>query len=99
VEVKELLDLKNGYRLIDVREEWEYDICHIYGCELMPLSRFQEFLPDLKKNDKLIIYCHHGVRSLRTAHELARNGYRNVINMTKGIEGWSDEVDESVQKY
>jgi len=51
--VKVLKD--DNVRLIDVRENWEYNIARIEGSELMPLSNFNQHLKFLKKDDRLII--------------------------------------------
>lgn len=98
-EVKEILNNKNGTRLIDVREEWEYNIANIEGSELMPLSNFVDHLSRLNKEDNLILYCHRGIRSVNTCNYLAAQGFKNLINLKGGIEAWSDEVDQSVPKY
>ncbi len=98
-EVKEILDNKNGTRLIDVREEWEHRIAKIDGSELMPLSNFMSCMGKLNKEDNLIVYCHRGMRSANVCNFLVNQGYKNLINLKGGIEAWSDEVDNSVPKY
>lgn len=98
-EVKEILDNKNGTRLIDVREEWEYKIANIEAAELMPLSNFMSHISELNKDDKLIFYCHTGVRSANICNYLAAQGFKNLINLKGGIEAWSNEVDSLVPKY
>jgi rhodanese-related sulfurtransferase len=99
IEVKLILDNKNGSRLIDVREEWEYKIAHIDGSELMPLSNFMSHINELDKEDELIFYCHTGVRSANVCNYLANQGFKNLINLKGGIEAWSNEVDQSVPRY
>ncbi len=99
VEVKVILENKNGMRLIDVREEWEHEIAKIEGSELMPLSNFMSRINELNKDDNLIIYCHRGVRSANVCNFLANQGFKNLINLKGGIEAWSNEVDQSVPKY
>ena len=88
-------------RLIDCREEDEYAICKIDQAELLPLSNFPNDypvrLPD--KNETILIYCHHGMRSLRAAEYLTQLGYTNVINLQGGIEAWALEVDPNVPRY
>lgn len=86
-------------RLIDVRETWEYDLAHIAQSELMPMSIFPRFLPMLGKDEKLIIVCHHGVRSNSVCEYLEDNGYDNLFNLSGGIDAWSKEVDPSVPLY
>ena len=85
--------------LIDVREDWEFDVCKIHGAQLMAMSAIAETYTQLDKNANLAIYCHHGVRSLRVIHFLQSQGYENLINLQGGIDAWSSEVDSSVAKY
>jgi rhodanese-related sulfurtransferase len=88
-------------RLIDCREQDEWDICHIDGAELMPLTRFGEEA-DAKLQDtsqRLIIYCHHGMRSLRAASWLRQKGFTQTQSMAGGIAAWSDYVDPEMPRY
>jgi rhodanese-related sulfurtransferase len=88
-------------RLIDCREQDEWDICHIDGAELMPLTRFGEEA-EAKLQDpaqRIIIYCHHGMRSLRAASWLRQKGFDKVQSMAGGIAAWSDYVDPEMPRY
>jgi len=98
-EVKNILDAKNGTRLIDVREEWEHKIAHIENSELIPLSNFMKHLKDLNEDDELIFYCHTGARSANVCMFLAERGFKNLINLKGGIEAWSNDIDPSVPRY
>lgn len=95
--------LKGGaeFRLIDCREEDEWELTRIEQAQLLPLSEFGErytgVLPD--KNERLVIQCHHGMRSLKAANFLRAKGYARAVSMARGIEGWSTEVDSSVPRY
>lgn len=90
---------EDNVRLIDVRENWEYTVARIEGSELMPMSNFNKHIKSLKQEDRLIIYCHHGVRSLNVCTFLVDNGYNNVANLEGGIDAWSHDVDPSVPIY
>ncbi len=101
-ELQALLQEKpKTFRLIDVREEDEYAICHIEGAELIPISRFAEEAPrKLADHDEaLVIYCHHGMRSNNAAHWLRAQGYGNVANVTGGIDAWAERVDPEMNRY
>ncbi len=98
-EVKEILDNKDGARLIDVREEWEHKIARIKDSELMPLSNFMKHMENLKEDEELIFYCHTGVRSTGVCRFLADKGFKNLINLKGGIEAWSNEIDQSIPRY
>jgi rhodanese-related sulfurtransferase len=99
MEVKKILDNKNGTRLIDVREEWENKIARIENSELMPLSSFIRNLDKLNEDDELIIYCHKGVRSANVCMFLAGKGFNNLINLKGGIDAWSDDIDRTIPHY
>jgi rhodanese-related sulfurtransferase len=88
-------------RLIDVREPDEWELTHIAGAELLPLSQWPavalEKLTD--PTQSIVIHCHHGGRSMRAAEFLAAHGFTDVANLTGGIDAWSSEVDPAVPRY
>jgi sulfur-carrier protein adenylyltransferase/sulfurtransferase len=85
--------------IIDVREPYEWEIGHIPGARLVPLSRIAEEIPRLDKRRETILYCKVGARSLRAAHQLADAGMTDVRNLTGGILRWIDEVDPTMARY
>ncbi|MEM9400310.1 MAG: rhodanese-like domain-containing protein [Verrucomicrobiota bacterium] len=86
--------------LIDVREEDEWHICHIEGAKLVPLTLFtQQALTLLDKQDDLVLYCHHGMRSMNACEWLVGHGYSKVRNLTGGIDAWSLQVDSKTPRY
>ncbi len=101
IEAQAWLQSERPPRLIDVREQDEWDCCRLAGAELIPLSTFgslaPEALPDL--DQPLVIYCHHGVRSRRVADFLSARGFANVANLSGGIDAWSLEIDPAVPRY
>jgi len=100
-EAREWLD-SGSASLLDVREPFEFAISHIEGGALEPMNTVPARLSAIGEaaaNKVLIVYCHHGVRSLNTVHWLRANGVENCVSMARGIEGWSCEVDASVPRY
>ena len=93
--------IKNGEKLnlIDVREPMEHEIASIKDAKLLPLSRFTEWIDDLKPEDEIIVMCHHGIRSANLCVFLVRNGFEKVFNLDGGIDLWSKEVDGNVPRY
>ena len=85
--------------IIDVREPYEWEIGHIPGARLVPLSRIAEEIPRLDKRRETILYCKVGARSLRAAHQLADAGVTDVRNLAGGILRWIDEVDPTMARY
>lgn len=86
-------------RLIDVREEWEFELTRVEGAELMPLSRFAECAAALSPGEEIVVMCHHGIRSAHACRLLARAGFTRVSNLAGGIDRWSAEVDPRVPRY
>lgn len=89
------------FRLIDCREESEWQICHLPHAQLVPLSRFGELVPQMftDTQEHVIIYCHHGMRSLRAAQFLRQHGFARAQSMSGGIDAWSDMVDPATPRY
>ncbi len=89
-------------RLIDCREPEEYAYCHIEGAELVPLSDFAEEARRrglLEETLPVIVYCHHGMRSLRATHFLRQRGLNTAWSLSGGIEQWSCEIDPNMPRY
>ena len=85
--------------LIDVREQFEKDIADIGGA-LIPLGELDIHVSEIPKKGDVVIYCKAGGRSAKACEMLTQKyGYNNLINLTGGINGWSDEVDPSVTRY
>lgn len=85
--------------LLDVREPWEYETCHIEGSTLIPMGQIQFTYEQLDKSRETVVICHHGIRSRAVALFLERQGFTNVINLEGGVDRWADEVDPQMQKY
>lgn len=99
-EVRDLLAAGTPLRLVDVREPHEYAICRIEGAELIPMGSIPQHLQDLDRDDsRLVVLCHHGVRSLAVVQWLLRQGVENCQSMAGGIDRWSLEVDSAVPRY
>jgi rhodanese-related sulfurtransferase len=87
-------------RLIDVREPWELATAAIPGSLLIPMGEVaarahQELDPD----ERLVVLCHHGMRSLNVAVWLRNQGFENAQSLRGGIDAWSAEVDPAVPRY
>ena len=101
LEVKNALDSGEPVMLIDVREPQEYAICRIEGSTLIPLGELVSQAADVEipEGALVVVYCHHGVRSLSGAAILQRAGHENVASMMGGIDWWSQLIDPSVPRY
>ena len=87
------------FSLVDVREQWEYDVCRIEGAKLMPMRTIPANLQALDGGESVICYCHHGMRSLDVAAWLRSQGVERAQSLAGGIDRWSMEIDPSVPRY
>ena len=94
-EAKRIMDTEEGYVILDVREQDEYDAGHISGAILIPFTQIEakanEMLPD--KDQLILVYCRSGRRSKIAAEALAELGYTNIKEFG-GILDWPYEVEK-----
>ena len=92
-EAKEIMDERDGYVILDVRTQEEYDEAHIDGAILIPdyeiNAKAESILKD--KNQLILVYCRSGRRSKNAASELVKLGYTNVKEFG-GIIDWPYET-------
>ena len=101
-EVKRRLDSGEKLHLIDVREPFEHAQSSIAGSELVPMRSVPSALGQLQSRAEeapLIVFCHHGVRSLNVVSWLRQQGIENCQSMSGGIDAWSVEIDTAVPRY
>ena len=98
-EVKQRLDRGDKITLVDVREQWEWDLARIEGATLIPLRELESRASELNQDDEIVIYCHMGVRSLKAVFYLQQRGFTNLKNLSGGIDAWSSTVDPNVPRY
>jgi rhodanese-related sulfurtransferase len=85
--------------LLDVREPWETQICQIAGAALMPMREVPQRFADLDPEQPIVCICHHGGRSAHVAMFLARQGCREVYNLTGGVDAWARQIDRAMATY
>lgn len=85
--------------LLDVREPWEYEKCHLEDSLLIPMRQIPIAMKELDQDQEIIVICHHGIRSRSVAMYLANNEFNQVINLTGGIDAWAKEVDHTMPTY
>ena len=99
VETKQLLEKPGQVELIDVREPFERELCAIAGSTHVPMGQIPEQLATLPKDRHLLIYCHHGGRSMRVTQFLRGQGYTQVTNVGGGIDAWAEQIDPGMKRY
>lgn len=100
-DVKQMMDARKRFVLLDVRQPEEYQIAHIDGVMFVPLGELPAALPRLAEHadEPIVTHCHLGMRSMQAAAFLRQNGFDDVRSMAGGIEAWSSRIDPSIPHY
>ena len=100
-ELAGLLKLPDSPRLLDVREPEEFEMAYLPGARLLPLGQIPARFEELRdwQNEPVVVYCHHGMRSLHAIGFLREAGFTNLTNLSGGIDAWSREVDAKMPRY
>src|SRR5262245_10651884 len=87
--------------LLDVRESSEHEYCRLPNSVLIPLGELPHRIGDVEPppGTTVVVYCHHGIRSLSGAAILEANGIPEAYSLAGGIEAWSTFIDPSVPRY
>ena len=85
--------------LLDVREDEELALCAIDGALHIPMQEVRRRIPDLPRNQPLVVMCHHGGRSDQVAQFLRGHSFTNVHNLAGGIDSWALMVDPKMCRY
>jgi rhodanese-related sulfurtransferase len=85
--------------LLDVREPDERETARIEPSLHIPMGELSDRIGEIPKGRRLVVYCHHGTRSMMVGVYLAGQGFPDVENLSGGIDGWSRDVDPSVPRY
>ena len=101
VEAKQKWDAGEAV-LIDVREVGEHDLASIDGAELIPMGTVPvrlAHLEGLATEQLVVVFCHHGMRSLNVVNWLRQQGVDECVSMAGGIDLWTATVDPKVPRY
>lgn len=85
--------------VLDVREDWELDICRIDGSIDIPLGELPRRVEQLPTDRPIVVICHHGMRSMQATQWLRARGYGNAINLTGGVDAYARRVDPRMAVY
>jgi rhodanese-related sulfurtransferase len=96
-----LIQSNQPFYFLDCREIDEYRTAAIAGANLIPMSELQNRIAELEahRDQRIVIHCHHGGRSLHVANALRGAGFDKAQSMAGGIDAWSQEVDPAVPRY
>jgi len=85
--------------LLDVREVFEYEKCHLAESKLIPMREIPAAIDQLDSQQETVVICHHGIRSRQVAYYLEQQGFEKVINLEGGVEAWAQDVDPNMVRY
>ena len=98
-EAAKLRNSEEAIVLLDVREHTELEICRIEGALHIPMGQVPANHESLPRDKKLIVFCHHGMRSLNVVQYLEAQGFENAINLGGGIHAWANDVESEMARY
>ena len=98
-QLKAKIDNKEDFQLIDVREQFEYEISNLHG-ELIPMATFFDNVDKIARDKTVVIHCKSGSRSKMIVMELERRfGFNNLYNLHGGINAYAREIDPGLTVY
>ena len=98
-ELKEQLDAGNACVLLDVREPEEVAIASLTNAVHIPMGEIPGRLHELDPDANIVVYCHHGIRSMQVANFLVQHDFEQVVNLAGGIEAWAAVVEPGMARY
>ncbi len=98
-QLKTAIDSGKRPVLLDVREPYEYSLCHLESSTLIPVEELDTRLGELKRDSEIVVYCHVGIRSASAVRLLRQTGFANVRNLQGGIDEWARQVDNKMPRY
>lgn len=99
--VQALLDRGDEFLLLDCREQEEYELVRLPAACHIPIGEIAGRLSELSdhREDRIVVYCHHGGRSQMVTQFLREQGFAQAQNMRGGIDAWATDVDTSLRRY
>jgi rhodanese-related sulfurtransferase len=97
-ELKEMMDKNEDFQLIDVREDFEYEVSNLGGT-LIPLGGILVEADKVAKDKPVVVQCRSGKRSAAAIMQLEQLGYTNLYNLTGGILAWASEIEPGMKVY
>ena len=97
--LKARLDRGDRIFILNVREPFEISVAPFPGASHIPMGDIPSRLTELDPDRETVVVCHHGVRSAQVAMYLARQGFEHVLNLSGGIDAWSEDADPTTPRY
>jgi rhodanese-related sulfurtransferase len=98
-DLKARLDRRELPVLLDVRQDWETQLCRLPNAVHIPIEEIELRVDELNAQDDIVVYCHQGVRSAAVAEYLRSLGFASVRNLSGGLDAWARTIDPSMRRY
>ena len=98
-DLKARIDRPGAPVLLDVRQDWETQLCRLPNAVHIPIEELELRVEELNAQDEIVVYCHMGVRSAAVAEYLRSLGFKSVQNLTGGLDLWARTVDPGMRRY
>lgn len=98
-ELKARLDRNEPPLLLDVRQDWETKLCRLPNAVHIPIEEIELRAEELSRDDRIVVYCHQGVRSAAVAEYLRSLGFTDVHNLSGGLDLWARTIDPGMRRY
>jgi rhodanese-related sulfurtransferase len=98
-DLKASLDRRQAPLLLDVRQDWETQLCRLPNAVHIPIEEIELRVDELNREDAIVVYCHAGVRSAAVAEYLRSLGFKDVRNLAGGLDLWARTVDPTMRRY
>lgn len=98
-DVRAMIQSGEKFLFVDVREKWEHETSQIEGAILISMRDIPAKLSRFSAVEPVVLFCHHGIRSLDAAAWLRNQGIQGARSMSGGIDRWAAEIDPRVPRY
>lgn len=98
-QLKDYIEAGKDAVILDVRERWEFETCHLENSLHICMSEIPARLDEIDPDNEIIVLCHFGSRSRQVIAYLQTKGYNNLINLEGGIDAWAKSIDTTMPQY
>ncbi len=85
-------------KVFDVRKKSEFDSEHIIGAINVPLNEINQHLASIPKDEKVMLHCAGGYRSMIAASILKQRGWKHIVDVEEGFKGLK-ETDVALSDF
>ena len=98
-DLKNKIDNKDDFLLIDVREDSEIEISKIKESIHIPMAEIPNNIDKINSKKLVVVMCKSGGRSANVCEHLIQNGFKDIYNLNGGIIKWALEIDSDMSIY